>query len=57
MNKNDNGTMMVINLEAYPRIVELTEQSLDEADRVAERNVERYIHEDVFSKLRGRING
>ena len=54
--KNGYGAMVVLSLEAYSRLIENTEYSLDIADRVAEENDTRYTHEEVFSKLRRRIN-
>lgn len=33
------------------------EQKLDEADRFAEATEERYTADEVFSRIRGRING
>lgn len=35
----------------------LTEQKLDEADGFAEGTEERYTAEEVFSRIRGRLNG
>ena len=56
LTKNGYGTMVVLSLEAYSRLTENTEYSLDMADKAAEENNERYTHEEVFSKLRRRIN-
>ena len=56
LTKNGYGAMVVLSLEAYSRLIENTEYSLDFADRVAEENDTRYTHEEVFSKLRRRIN-
>ena len=33
------------------------EAKLDEADFVAENETRRYSHDEVFSRLRGKING
>lgn len=33
------------------------ETALDEADKYAEENQDRYTHEEVFTRLRRRING
>lgn len=38
------------------KLSENVEYALDEADRAAREDDTRYIHEEVFSKLRRRIN-
>lgn len=35
---------------------EYIEEKLDEADRQAENMPKRYSHEEVFSKLKGKLN-
>lgn len=57
LTKNGYGTMVVLSLEAYSRLTDGTEMALDEADQFAAKNKERYTHEQVFSELRGRVNG
>ena len=57
LTKNGYGSMVVLSLEAYSRLTDSVETALDEADRVASENKERYTHEEVFSKLRRRVNG
>lgn len=57
LTKNGYGTMVVLSLEAYSRLIDRVEIALDEADRYAENNTERHTHEEVFSKLKRRIDG
>ena len=49
--------MVVLSLEAYSRLTDGVEVALDEADRYALENENRYTHEEVFSNLRRRVNG
>ena len=56
LTKNGYGTMVVLILNAYTQLVERVERALDEADRMAEETSMRYSHEEVFDKLRKRIN-
>ena len=39
------------------RLTEDIEEALDVADRMAKESDLRYTHEEVFSKLRGAVNG
>lgn len=57
LTKNGYGSMVVLSLEAYSRLTDSVEAALDEADKAALENEKRYTHEEVFSKLRRRING
>ena len=56
LTKNGYGTMVVLSLKSYTQLVERVERALDEADRLAEETAVRYSHEEVFGKLRKRIN-
>ncbi len=56
LTKNGYGAMVVMSLESYSKLVEGVEISLDEADRCAIENDLRYTHEEVFSKIRRRVN-
>lgn len=56
LTKNGYGSMVVLSLEAYADLTDGVESALDLADRVAEDDSRRYAHEEVFSKLRRRIN-
>lgn len=57
LTKNGYGTMVVLSIEAYSRLTEDVEYALDTADRMAEESDVRYTHGEVFSKLRGSLNG
>ena len=57
LTKNGYGSMVVMSIDAYSRMKRNVEQALDEADAYAEETTERMSHEDVFGKLRNRING
>lgn len=56
LTKNGYGSMVVMSLEAYSRLVDGVEVSLDEADRYALENDTRYTHEAVFSNIRRKVN-
>ena len=56
LTKNGYGSMVVMSLEKYAEITDDTERLLDEADYAAELP-ERCSHEEVFSRVRGRLNG
>lgn len=53
LTKNGYGTMVLMSMEKYSRMVEL---SLDEADREALLTDKRYSHEEIFESLRRRID-
>lgn len=57
LTKNGYGSMVVMSIEQYSKLKDAIEMKLDEADYQAESNAERLTHEDVFTKLRGRVNG
>ena len=57
LTKNGYGSMVVMSIEQYSRLKDALEMKLDEADYQAENTTERMSHEEVFSKLRGRVNG
>ena len=57
LTKNGYGSMVVMSIEAYSRLIRNVEQALDIADEYAENNTERMSHEDVFGKLRRQVNG
>ena len=57
LTKNGYGSMVVMSIEQYSKLKDILEMKLDEADYQAETTSERLSHEDVFTKLRGRING
>ena len=49
--------MVVLSIEAYSKLVDDVENKLDAADKAAEEDSKRLTHEEVFSKLRRKING
>ncbi len=57
LTKNGYGSMVVMSIDTYSRMNRNIEQSLDEADDYAEATTKRMTHEEVFGKLRGRVNG
>ena len=57
LTKNGYGTMVVMSIEQYSKLKDALEMKLDEADYQAGSTAERLTHEDVFTKLRGRVNG
>jgi len=56
LTKNGYGTMVVMSLESYSRLTDDVEYKLDEADRQAEETSVRLTHEEVFSKIRGKLH-
>ena len=56
LTKNGYGSMVVLSLEKYAELTDDIEFKLDEADREAESTDVRYTHDEVFSRVRARIN-
>lgn len=56
LTKNGYGSMVVMSLEKYAELTDEVEIKLDEADREAEATDVRHTHEEVFSRVRARIN-
>ena len=48
--------MVVMSIEAYSKLVNYTEDALDEADHFAETNSRRMSHSEVFTALRKQLN-
>ena len=57
LTKNGYGTMVVLSLEHYSALTDEIERKLDEADRVAEETDLRYAGDEVFGRVRKRVNG
>ena len=57
LTKNGYGSMVVLSLEQYAALTDEVELRLDEADRAAELDPTRYTEEEVFGRVRARING
>jgi prevent-host-death family protein len=56
LTKNGYGAMVVLSLDAYSKLTDGVETALDEADRLAEEDGRRMSHDEVFGKLRRKIN-
>ena len=56
LTKNGYGAMVVLSLEEYSKLTDSVEVALGKADRLAAENAERMNHEEVFGKLRRKIN-
>lgn len=57
LTKNGYGTMVVMDLQQYAALTDDIELKLDEADKAAEADDERYTVEEVFDRARKRVNG
>ena len=57
LTKNGYGSMVVLSMEAYSRLTDSVEAALSEADAAAASDTTRLSHEEVFSRLKGRVNG
>lgn len=57
LTKNGYGTMVVMDLQQYAALTDDIELKLDEADKAAEADDERYTMEEVFDRARERVNG
>lgn len=56
LTKNGYGSMVVMSLEKYEKLVGDIEEKLDYADKIAEETDVRYTHDEVFSNIRRKIN-
>ncbi len=56
LTKNGYGAMVVLSLEEYSRLTDGVEAALNKADRLAAEDTTRMSHEEVFGKLRRKIN-
>lgn len=57
LTKNGYGTMVVLSLEEYSKLIDRVEYALDLADRQAEKTTARLSREEVFTRVREKING
>lgn len=57
LTKNGYGSMVVMSLEKYEELTDDIELKLDEADWEADTIDTRLIYDEVFSRVRARING
>lgn len=57
LTKNGYGTMVVMSIEQYSSLTDSVERRLDEADKYADECKVRHSKEEVFKRVRERING
>jgi len=57
LTKNGYGSTVVMSLEKYAELTDEIEIKLDEADKAADSSDARYTHDEVFSRVRGKISG
>ena len=57
LTKNGYGTMVVLSIETYSRLIESEEHIMNVADALAEASKERLDHDEVFGKMRKKIKG
>lgn len=56
LTKNGYGSMVVMSLDAFSKLVDHTELALDEADHYAKTSKKRMTHDEVFSGLREQLH-
>jgi prevent-host-death family protein len=56
LTKNGYGSMVLLSLEQYSALTDKMEIKLDTADRQAELSKDHYSGEEVFERIRKRIN-
>lgn len=56
LTKNGYGSMVVLSLDKYAELTDDIELKLDEADKEAQSTDIRYTHDEVFSRVKARIN-
>ncbi len=56
LTKNGYGAMVVLSLEQYSRLTNNIEEMLDAADAQAAKSDERLSHDEVFGKVRKKLN-
>lgn len=56
LTKNGYGSMVVLSLDKYAELTDNIELKLDEADKEARSTDIRYTHDEVFSRVKARIN-
>ena len=57
LTKNGYGTMVVMSIEQYSSLTDSVEKSLDEADEYADECKVRHYKDEVFKRVRKRIDG
>ncbi|MCP1101276.1 prevent-host-death family protein [Aequitasia blattaphilus] len=56
LTKNGHGSMVVLSIEQYGKLTEYVETQLDEADMVAESTSQRLGHNEIFQKVRRKLD-
>ena len=56
LTKNGYGAMVVLSLEQYSRLTNNIEEMLDAADAQAAKSDDRLSHDEVFGKVRKKLN-
>ena len=57
LTKNGYGAMVVMSIEQYSSLTDSVEKSLDIADKYADECKVRHSNDEVFNRVRKRING
>ena len=57
MTKNGYGSMVVMSIDTYSRMMQSADDALDEAEAYAKSNDKRMTHDEVFGGLRKKVNG
>lgn len=57
LTKNGYGSMVVLSMEQYAALTDEIEIKLDEADKAAAADSTRYTEDEVFGRVRERVNG
>ncbi len=57
LTKNGYGSMVILNLEAYSKLIDCFENKSDEADLSAMQESTILTHDEVFSHVRNKISG
>lgn len=56
LTKNGYGTMVVMAIEYYAALTDEIEMKLDEAEKAAQLDDTRYTEDEVFGRIRRKIN-
>ena len=56
LTKNGYGSMVVLSLENYSKLIDNVEYALDMADYLAEKDSRRMTHEEVFDGLKEKLS-
>jgi prevent-host-death family protein len=56
LTKNGYGSMVVLSLEMYSKLIDPIEMALDKADYAAEHDSRRMTHDEIFNGIREKLN-